>query len=122
MALFLNNWLFGRLNMTTHLRFATFAASLAAAGCLAFAASPAHAADLKTATTAANCAVCHGPGGQTAGHTPRLSGMTAEKIREALGQFASGDKPATIMDRISKGFSAEEIKAIAEHIAMMNNK
>ena len=32
----------------------------------------------------------------------------------AVKAFRSGEKPATIMDRIAKGFSDDEIKAIAD--------
>lgn len=87
---------------------------------IACAAGPAAAADRSIEVIVANCAVCHGPNGKTAGHTPRLNNLTEEKIQEALTMFAKGDKAATIMDRISKGFTPEQVKAIAAHIGNAN--
>jgi cytochrome c553 len=45
---------------------------------------------------------------------PRLTGRKAAEIIAALAAFKSGQRPATVMDRIAKGFSDDEIRAIAE--------
>jgi sulfide dehydrogenase cytochrome subunit len=37
----------------------------------------------------------------------------AADIVAAMEAFRSGQKPATVMDRIAKGFAVEEIQAIA---------
>lgn len=103
-------------------RAAALAAGLATAVLLGFGPSQADAGDLKTRMIAANCAVCHGPGGKSAGHTPGLDSETSISIKDALTKFASGDKPSTIMQRISKAFTPEQIQAIANHIAMANGK
>jgi len=42
-----------------------------------------------------------------------LAGQNAEAIVAALQAFRAGQKPATAMDRIAKGFTDDEIKAIA---------
>jgi cytochrome c553 len=44
---------------------------------------------------------------------PRLTGRNPADIISAMQGFKSGKLPATVMDRIAKGFSDEEIKAIA---------
>jgi cytochrome c553 len=48
---------------------------------------------------------------------PRLVGMTAQDIKTAMKDFASGARPATIMNRISKGFTEPESAAIADWYA-----
>jgi cytochrome c553 len=44
---------------------------------------------------------------------PGLAGQDAGVIIAAMQLFRSGQRPATVMDRIAKGFSDEEVKAIA---------
>ena len=62
---------------------------------------------------ATTCSGCH-PMGRWAG-TPftRLVGRNAADIVTALQEFRAGTRPGTIMDRIAKGFTDDEIKAIA---------
>ena len=45
---------------------------------------------------------------------PRLVGRNPAEIVAAMEAFRSGQKPATVMDRIAKGFSEVEIRAIAD--------
>jgi sulfide dehydrogenase cytochrome subunit len=63
---------------------------------------------------ASSCSGCH-PAAQSV-DTPvkRLIGRKPEEIVAAVKAFRSGEKPATIMDRIAKGFSDDEIAAIAD--------
>ena len=63
---------------------------------------------------ASSCSGCH-PASQSV-DTPvkRLIGRKPEEIVAAVKAFRSGEKPATIMDRIAKGFTDDEIKAIAD--------
>jgi cytochrome subunit of sulfide dehydrogenase len=63
---------------------------------------------------ASSCSGCH-PASQSV-DTPvkRLIGLKSEDIVAAVKAFRSGEKPATIMDRIAKGFTDDEIKAIAD--------
>jgi cytochrome c553 len=44
---------------------------------------------------------------------PRLIGRNPADIVAAMQAFKSGQTPATVMDRIAKGFSDDEVKAIA---------
>ena len=43
----------------------------------------------------------------------RLNGIDQARIVRAMEDFRSGNRPATVMDRISKGFTDAEIQAIA---------
>jgi len=45
--------------------------------------------------------------------TATLAGRDAGDIVAAMEAFRNGQKPATVMDRIAKGFTAEEVQAIA---------
>lgn len=65
---------------------------------------------------ALSCSGCHGPPG-AGGPLPSLAGRPAEDIVAALMQFRSGERAATVMDRIAKGFTDDEIHAIAEWLA-----
>jgi cytochrome c553 len=59
------------------------------------------------------CSGCH-PAGRTADTTvPRLNGRNPADIVTAMQAFKSGQLPSTVMDRIAKGFSDDEVKAIA---------
>ena len=44
---------------------------------------------------------------------PRLAGTDVSGMVAAMQAFRTGQRPATVMDRIAKGFSDDEIKAIA---------
>jgi len=59
------------------------------------------------------CSGCH-PAGRTVDTTvPRLNGRNPADIVTAMQAFKSGQLPSTVMDRIAKGFSEDEVKAIA---------
>jgi sulfide dehydrogenase cytochrome subunit len=86
-----------------------FAAALAWCGCLPR--SAAAAGDPPPGAT--SCSGCH-PVGQIV-DTPvrRLTGQNPAEMVAALQAFRSGQRPATVMDRIAKGFSDDETKSIA---------
>lgn len=58
---------------------------------------------------ASSCSGCHGWRAPFAD----LAGRKAADIAGALSDYRTGQRPATVMDRIAKGFSAEESAAIA---------
>ena len=68
---------------------------------------------------AANCASCHGTQGRAApGATvPGLAGRSKEEIASIMGQFKSGQRPATVMHQIAKGYGDAEIDAIADYFS-----
>ncbi|PKO30906.1 MAG: cytochrome C [Betaproteobacteria bacterium HGW-Betaproteobacteria-7] len=91
-----------------------------AALCLLATASVSHAADPNLGRNlAATCANCHG----TNGHAVKGSGMDAlagmekAKILQKLADFKSGDKPASIMHQISKGYTDAQLDLIATYFA-----
>jgi sulfide dehydrogenase cytochrome subunit len=49
---------------------------------------------------------------------PRLAGLDRATIVRALQEFRSGQRAATVMDRIAKGFTDAEIQAIAAWFAV----
>jgi cytochrome subunit of sulfide dehydrogenase len=61
---------------------------------------------------ASSCGGCHAPpGGATT--VPPLAGRSAADIVKLMAAFRNGSQPATVMDRIAKGFSETETEAIA---------
>jgi len=64
-------------------------------------------------TGAASCSGCHAPNSRVDTPVPPLAGRPAADIVKETIAFKSGERKGTIMDRIAKGFSDEEIQAIA---------
>ena len=90
----------------------TRVARLAGLVILGLSMSPAWAIDVAPAGAAA-CSGCH-PSGRLAGSPfTRLVGRNAAEIVTAMQEFRTGQRPGTVMDRIAKGFTDDDIKAIA---------
>lgn len=66
---------------------------------------------------AQGCLGCHGPAGRGAGAVPAIAGRDAGELRALLHAFRSGGRPATIMDRILRGYGEAELATMAEHFA-----
>ena len=66
---------------------------------------------------AATCANCHGTDGHGVGGTEPLAGIPRDTLLRKLEAFASGEKPATIMHQIARGYTLEQRTLIAEHFA-----
>ncbi|WP_428609755.1 c-type cytochrome [Sedimenticola sp.] len=99
---------------------ATLVASLAVGA--AFSASAADKPKLMMGADAAmlanTCAGCHGSNGSSMGPaSPTIAGLSPTYFEETMAGFASGEIPSTIMGRIAKGYTEEEIKAIAKYYA-----
>jgi len=62
---------------------------------------------------AAACSGCHPSSPRVSSPVPRLVGLDRAAIVRAMQDFRSGQRAATVMDRIAKGFTDEEIQAIA---------
>ena len=65
---------------------------------------------------AASCSGCHSVGA-TAPVIPRLYGRDAGEIMTAMAGFRDGSRPATVMNRIAKGFTDDELRAVAAWLA-----
>jgi cytochrome c553 len=66
---------------------------------------------------AASCSGCHPSSARVSSPVPRLSGMDRAAIVKAMQDFRSGQRTGTVMDRIAKGFTDDEIQAIANWFA-----
>ena len=75
------------------------------------------------------CAGCHGTNGQSVGPaSPNLAGMSEAYFVESMMGFkalpkdkthAEDARPATIMNRIAKGYTDEQIEAMGEYFASL---
>jgi sulfide dehydrogenase cytochrome subunit len=75
------------------------------------------------------CAGCHGTNGQSAGPaSPNLAGISESYFIDSMTYFKNLEKgaehgedarPATIMNRIAKGYTDEQIEAMAEYFASL---
>lgn len=81
--------------------------------------SPLQAAPPTTASMLANaCAACHGLNGSSQGPaTPSIAGISTAYFIDSMIAFQEGERPATVMDRIAKGYSEEQIELMAEFFA-----
>jgi cytochrome c553 len=79
--------------------------------------APSHLTGNGPRAMAMTCAPCHGTAGKTAPGSPfpPLAGRAQGEIMEILAQFKAGKRPATVMQQIAKGFSDDEIAAIAAY-------
>src|SRR5579862_3199648 len=62
---------------------------------------------------AASCSGCHAAKAGVDTPVARLAGQDPAAMVAAMQAYRSGQRPATMMDRIAKGFSDDEIRAIA---------
>ena len=66
---------------------------------------------------AASCSGCHSSNAAAGSPVTRLYGRDANEIVTAMTGFRDGSIPATVMNRIAKGFSDDEVRAIAAWLA-----
>ncbi len=62
---------------------------------------------------AVSCSGCHATSPRVVTPVPRLAGQDPAAIVRAMQEFRSGQRAGTVMDRIAKGFTDDEIRAIA---------
>lgn len=61
------------------------------------------------------CAACHGPDGRSQGAIPSIHALPKEQLVDSLRAFRSGARQGTVMNRIAKGLSDDDITALATH-------
>ena len=66
---------------------------------------------------ASSCSGCHAAKAGVNSAVPRLAGREVADIVAQMRAFKTGQRPATVMDRIAKGLSDAEIDAIAQWYA-----
>ena len=71
---------------------------------------------------AGNCADCHGTKGRSVGVVGALAGYGKEKFITNMKEFRSGDKPATLMHQLVKGYSDQQIADLAVYFAAQKKK
>ena len=79
--------------------------------------APADAAD--PALVASSCTGCHAASGKLSTAIPTIRGQPEAFLFEAMRAFRAGQRPATVMDRIAKGFTDEEIRQLAAYFAAL---
>jgi cytochrome c553 len=80
---------------------------------------PAGAQVLALRSLAATCANCHGTDGRAAAgsRVTSLAGLDRAYLVQQMADFKSGARPATVMHQISRGYSSDQIDALATYFA-----
>jgi cytochrome c553 len=86
--------------------------SAAVCACGWFHSAPAAAIETAPAGATA-CSGCHAAAADVVSPVPGLVGLGEAHIVKAMQEFRAGTRPATVMDRIAKGFTDGEVRAIA---------
>lgn len=85
---------------------------------LLFGATHLSAASPTASMLADTCVGCHGPDGSSVGPaTPSIAGMSAEYFKTTMQEYKAGERHGTIMGRIAKGYTDEEIALMADYFA-----
>ena len=66
---------------------------------------------------AAACANCHGTNGMSVQGMPNLAGQQRTYLVQQMQDFRTGKRPATIMHQLAKGYTDEQIEALAAYFA-----
>lgn len=92
---------------------------LALAVCMAAGLSQAQSADAaQVRSWAASCAACHGTDGHAQPGMAALAGVPKDLIVQKMLDYKTGRMPAaTVMHQLAKGYSDEQITAIAAYFA-----
>ena len=72
-------------------------------------------ADSRPAMLANPCAGCHGTDGASPGPIPPLKGLPSSYIISSMKAFKADQRKGTVMNRIAKGYTDEEITLMAKH-------
>lgn len=70
-----------------------------------------------TALAAQACNVCHGSQTYVSPTMPPIHGADAATLYQSLIEFKTDRKPYTIMGRIARGYSDEQLKALADYLS-----
>jgi sulfide dehydrogenase cytochrome subunit len=65
----------------------------------------------------ASCSGCHAISKTVETAVPRIIGRKADELTTAMLEFKAGKRPNTVMGRLAKGFTDEEIGAISAWFA-----
>lgn len=73
----------------------------------------------RAAILAHSCTVCHGTEGNGSLSIPKIRGLDYTDIAQSLKGFRSGEERQTIMGRIAKMFTDEEIELLASYYSAL---
>ena len=83
------------------------------------AAADAGAPQRSTEALAFNCFTCHGTDGRSSNSVPTLNGKSADYLLRRMLGFKHGKGDPTIMNRIAKGYTDDEIARVTAYIAKL---
>lgn len=66
---------------------------------------------------AATCTSCHGTDGRSQPGMAHLAGQPVDELLRKLREFRAGERPATIMHQIAKGYTDEELALVSSYFA-----
>ena len=66
---------------------------------------------------AASCANCHGTNGKAQPGMESLAGASKDDLVRKMQDYKAGRRPATVMHQLAKGYTDEQIEAIAAYFA-----
>lgn len=66
---------------------------------------------------AANCTGCHGTQGRSEGGMPSLAGLDRSYLLNAMSEFRSGGRAATVMHQHAKGYTVEQVELMADYFS-----
>jgi len=66
---------------------------------------------------AAACASCHGTHGVSLQGMPSLAGQQRAYLVQQMQDFKTGKRPATVMHQLAKGYTDEQIDALAAYFS-----
>ena len=68
---------------------------------------------------ASTCMACHGTAGRAQPGMPSLAGMPRDEMIRKMTDYRSGRTPATVMHHHARGYSDDQIAAIAGYFAAL---
>ena len=74
---------------------------------------------LQLRSLAASCANCHGTMGVAEAGNESLAGVNKDELLKKMMDFKTGKKPATIMHQRSKGYTDEQLAALAGYFSAL---
>ena len=74
---------------------------------------------LQVRSWASACASCHGTHGVAQAGNESLAGANKDDMLKKLLDFKTGKKPATIMHQLAKGYSDEQLAALATYFSAL---
>ena len=81
--------------------------------------TPASTEDVATSALATSCAGCHGGDGRGGQTLPSLAGRPVDDLNQSLQDFKHDKSTGTVMNRIAKGFTYDEIYRLAGYFSRL---